>query len=249
MNRNVIGVAGNAGVGKDTLADIIVRKMSQRDYDIVKVPYAYPLKRQLHLLFALHCERLYGSDKAKTISVTLDERVLKVLLRSEYRWLWQSLSDDGFEDVLDELVEECLQVFRSYFRIKNYKGSPVHNFEASTRQLMQVFGTDFARECIQDDIWLMFNDRYREQRNADYYVISDVRFANEAEDVLHQGTLVFVERPGHARIEHSNHGSETEVFRVKEMRDYIVINDTYKGNLYENAEGIICDILQDAWES
>lgn len=54
----IIGIVGNKNVGKDTLADYLVKKMG-----FIKYAFADPLKEGLKELFGLTDEQLYGDEK------------------------------------------------------------------------------------------------------------------------------------------------------------------------------------------
>lgn len=82
----------------------------------------------------------------------------------------------------------------------------------SPRRLLQSLGTEWGREMIHPEIWIMSTM----QRIADDgdYVITDVRFNNEAEAVLARGGAVWrVVRPGGSTLttEAAAHASEAGV--------------------------------------
>ena len=54
----IIGFCGQAGAGKDTIADYLIKK-----YNFEKIPLAKPLKEACSILFDLNEEQLYGSLK------------------------------------------------------------------------------------------------------------------------------------------------------------------------------------------
>jgi hypothetical protein len=92
------------------------------------------------------------------------------------------------------------------------------------REVMQWFGTDFARQMIGDDIWLraMWASI---QRSIEWkhVIIPDVRFANEARWVKDKGgVLILVERPDNDLVV-PRHASEGGV--PEGLVDWVVIND------------------------
>ena len=68
------------------------------------------------------------------------------------------------------------------------------------RRLLQLLGTDVARKCIDEDIWVQHWKKFQEEydsfenldgtKDCDHYIADDVRFANEADFILGQKGLV-----------------------------------------------------------
>ena len=96
----------------------------------------------------------------------------------------------------------------------------------SVRYIAQILGTEFAREYISPDVWLMVADKfvgkcrhsYEKSRNG--VVISDVRFPNEAEWVKeHGGVMIRVSRPDLPAV--NAHVSEQHEVPV----DFEIVND------------------------
>lgn len=86
----------------------------------------------------------------------------------------------------------------------------------SYRELVNKFGTDFGRNQIHPDIWVMRNDViYRELRNeTDLIVAGDVRFENEAAWVRgNGGTIIHLEgnHPPEGVVQASNDESEAGI--------------------------------------
>lgn len=115
----VIGIMGDAGCGKDTIADYLVWK-----FDYVKYSMADPLR--------------------KGLCAMIDEIDMDMLLDREAK----------------ERVIEA------------YGKSP--------RQMMQTIGTEWGRELVHSDIWLMQARRFIEKSDKPV-VIPDIRFPNEHE--------------------------------------------------------------------
>lgn len=91
----------------------------------------------------------------------------------------------------------------------------------SPRRLMQTLGTDWGRQMINGDLWLIL----AKQRLLNYgpgMIVADVRFENEAAWVRSQGgVMLHVTRPGVAPVE--DHVSETGV--VAAPADMKISND------------------------
>ena len=92
---------------------------------------------------------------------------------------------------------------------------------ASPRDIMQRLGTECLRQGYADDVWI--KALFRQVEPHENYVITDVRFPNEADEVKRWGGRVIrIERPG-ALGETMVHASETA------MRGYdfdgVIVND------------------------
>lgn len=90
----------------------------------------------------------------------------------------------------------------------------------SPRRLMQTLGTEWGRELINPDLWLIL----AKQRLLAYgagMIIPDVRFENEAEWIRSQGgRIIHVTRPGNVSV--APHASEGGV-QLKD-EDFRIIN-------------------------
>lgn len=103
------------------------------------------------------------------------------------------------------------------------------------RRLMQVFGTEVGRGIMGDDVWLEVADK--KMTVGQRYVISDVRFQNEADWIKdHGGMLVKVVRPGYGPV--NAHASDAGL--PDSEFDLIIPND---GTLQDLAHRVHSDIV------
>lgn len=96
-------------------------------------------------------------------------------------------------------------------------------FGKSPRQMLQTLGTEWGRELVHEDIWLMAADRHIAASSARGVVIRDIRFDNEAEWLANKGgILIKIDRPDATSI--NEHKSEAGV----SMRhiDFTIHNDS-----------------------
>jgi hypothetical protein len=95
---------------------------------------------------------------------------------------------------------------------REWKERMLPDIGKSPRQLMQTIGTEWGREMVRPDLWLILaRDRITNHINcgADV-VVSDVRFDNEAEMIRGMGgTIVHISRASIASV--SAHVSEVGV--------------------------------------
>lgn len=139
MSRpNIIGIAGAAQSGKDTVANFLLTEIGGYRY-----AFANPIRRMLVAL---------GIDM-----------------------------DDPYWQARKEVTIPVLGV--------------------SPRRLMQTLGTEWGRQLINNDIWLLMAQR-RLMQNGAGMIISDVRFENEAAWVRECGGLIIhVHRGDKATVE------------------------------------------------
>ncbi|WP_339480368.1 deoxynucleotide monophosphate kinase [Pseudomonas sivasensis] len=107
------------------------------------------------------------------------------------------------------------------------KEQPLAWLERSPRQLMQSMGTEWARNTVHPDVWVKLAEQ-----NLDYmtkalgavlgFVISDVRFENEADLIRRRGgTIVHISRADAQAV--NPHVSEAGVAGTKD--DLLMFNN------------------------
>ncbi len=84
---------------------------------------------------------------------------------------------------------------------------------ADVRRYLQRLGTEGVRDNLGEDSWVQAAER--SMQVARHVVITDCRFANEAEMVRRRGgLLIWIERPGCEAPAHNNHVSEQYGFAM-----------------------------------
>jgi hypothetical protein len=108
----------------------------------------------------------------------------------------------------------------------------------TAREVMQVFGTELTRLCWGEDIWVNAMKRRAVQSSAGYFVITDVRFQNEAEVIRELGGEVWLIKGPSSTSGGDHHASEAieEVVVDKVIEnDYLNPKVTYVGSpLYDD---------------
>lgn len=126
------------------------------------------------------------------------------------------------------------------------KEVPLPGIGKSPRQLMQLLGTEWGRHLVHDNLWLII----AQQNLANMldmstypvpgFVISDVRFENEATWVRAQGgVIVHIQRPEAVGV--NPHSSEAGI--AVHDNDFILRNDADLPHLYEQVDQLVL-ILQ-----
>jgi hypothetical protein len=95
---------------------------------------------------------------------------------------------------------------------EDLKDLPCDVFNGKTvRHAMQTLGTEWGRNCIDQDIWLSL---WKEKiKGEQFVVVDDCRFANEADAVRDMGGEVWeIKREGRS---YDGHSSETGMINIK----------------------------------
>lgn len=111
----------------------------------------------------------------------------------------------------------------------------------SPRRLFQLLGTEFGRELIHPDIWLMRAHLHILDLLGKGYrriCLSDVRFENEAAMIRKLGgALWYVERPGAEVV--ATHKSEDGIVLLRDSAERIIQNDGSLEALYQKIDVLV----------
>jgi len=99
------------------------------------------------------------------------------------------------------------------------------------RKVMQLLGTEFARNMLRDDVWIKRAEleHLKNLKSGKRTIISDVRFQNEADWVRAQpnSLLIYLVVPELERDEKYLHASEAGITSVP--GDILITNDKKQG--------------------
>lgn len=180
----LIGIAGPAGSGKDTLCQLLIEQLEAQGSNAKRYAFADPIKTAVKAAFNLTEDHVNGEFKEKPIE---------------------------------------------------------HLDFKSPRQVMQWFGTDFARRMIHNDIWINVARSYIDQYTSiyDHVIISDVRFENEAAFIRDRGGIIaHIKRDNAPSV--NTHDSEQGIESL--IGDYIIFNNGTLQQLTAYSKELICSI-------
>lgn len=133
----------------------------------------------------------------------------------------------AFADPMRDMVRALLEssgASDEWLTRRELKEQPVPGLGISTRHMMQTLGTELARQHWGEDFWLrMAAGRMAQVRSICYarpvrFVVSDVRFANEARWIREQGGVLWrIERPGLPTVR--PHASEQQALAFDQVID------------------------------
>lgn len=135
----------------------------------------------------------------------------------------------AFASPIKQMINELLQVPMVQWNDRKWKEEVVQWLGKSPRVLAQTLGTEWGRNCINSDIWLLAAAKaYTDAGMDGGMIITDVRFDNEA-DWIHErgGVVVKIDRPGVGTV--AAHSSENGL-RADKI-DATVVNDESVGVL------------------
>ncbi len=201
----ILGIAGIAGSGKDTIGDYLVSHYNWNG----KLAFARNLKDMCKATFALS-EFEVSDHEGKKALFKNPVIVSQTHINSLLAWMCRTHETSGFsKEKRAELAQMLL----------NIRGKVLH----TTREILQFVGTEFCREIIPT----YHVDIISQKLNASpgNWIITDVRFPNEAEMLQSNfAKLVKVERPGLVISEEvRRHTSETSLPDWK--WDAVIMND------------------------
>lgn len=124
-----------------------------------------------------------------------------------------------------------------HFEDRELKEAPLPVIGVSPRRLAQTLGTEFGRNCVHFDVWVMLMEEYLRahqvwERPGQTIVLHDLRFENEAQWLRRNGgVIVHVSRGQGSPFNVASHPSEIGL--VAEIHDKVIRNDGTIEELHE----------------
>lgn len=203
----ILGLAGHAGSGKDTVASIIKELVP----NTILVSQAGPLK-ELGAIFGFTQEQLWGPSEKRNETV----------LQWNDRKLWDNTRKQNAKDITNWL-DNCgfnQDDFNLFFRfIRHLEDHTVETGHGmSARTFLQQVGTEFGRAIsptIWNDIAIKKITKALSNGTANLGIITDVRFRSEVIGIkgTGMGKVVLIKDPAKSTLEGANakHASEAEL--------------------------------------
>lgn len=224
----IIAISGFAGVGKDTVADFLVKH-----HGFVKIGFADELKRAVQSIYGFSDAQIWGPSDERAKPDTRFPRLKHTV----------SLLEDG---AFTKFRCDCCGV--DLEEDTGLSGPPCY---LTPRYALQVFGTEAGRHCYPQT-WVEFTFRVYQslQEGGCYYdqksglrpmaemdgvctskkhmVITDCRFKTEFVPVKERGKIIRLKRPDFEKPRW-NHPSETEQMEIPDSDFHYILNN--KGDL------------------
>lgn len=144
----------------------------------------------------------------------------------------------------DALKSVCCAVFgweKYQLEDQEFKQTEDKFWEITPRRALQLVGTDAMRNNIRQDIWVKALERRIRSTYHRNYVITDVRFPNEAEAIRRWGGHVIrIDRPGFSSTDPNRHASETALLDYDKWSG-VIMND---GTIDELAKKVKAELAR-----
>lgn len=257
----IIGVSGQAGSGKDTVANYLAEQ-----YNFAKVALADPIKRFGYHVFLFNSVQLWGASELRN---AIDARYNDSYAWDEAQGRLEAYGKGYIIDVLgtDDIseVQPAMKALVHWFfwLRENYQG------KLSPRVMLQTLGTEWGREAVEENLWINYllrtartllhedgNSKHwiydalegcidrkwmngflrQEHRPVRGVVVSDIRFENEFKRIRDEGGAVIrVIRPdtdqNAATLGIAGHASEAHDYSFQNF-DFILNNEGTLIDLY-----------------
>ena len=130
----------------------------------------------------------------------------------------------AFADPLYEAVSAITGLTVEQLHDRSRKENALGWISCSPRRLLQTLGTDWGRNMIHEEIWVMATMQRADAAGGDI-CITDVRFPNEAAAIKARGGVVWrVVRPGFNPLDGAAAGHESERGVPQEYIDDEIVN-------------------------
>ena len=164
----IIALAGDAGVGKDTFANVLIK-----DHDYTRVALADPLRWLCSKTFKLNYDLFSDNDKK-------DEELPDGQLALDFHHIdkiRELISSEWGYEVSYKIREE----------MEEYEGE---EFD-TPREILRFVGTKLMRNLVSNDIWIeLAIDKIR--KTGGNIIITDCRFENERDTFRRFGALMIL---------------------------------------------------------
>lgn len=126
----------------------------------------------------------------------------------------------AFADPIRDMLHAGLGIDMNSAYWKDHKEEAIPAFGVSPRQMMQTLGTEWGRDLVNKDLWLLLA-KGKLFRTGPGMVVTDVRFENEADWIRKMGgRIIHVLRDDTPAV--AAHSSEGGVARLNE--DLVISN-------------------------
>lgn len=239
----IIGISGKKQHGKDTAADFILKEFPEFEHK----KFAGKLKEMVCLMIGCTMEELEDPVFKETPlgeewdKWRVDSFYMPETLDSEVNAFYDYINYFNTKEEAVSFGESEKKKYNVPSKEKVYGMSSDYDYsvvkeEITPRKLLQLLGTECGRQIIHPNVWV--NSTMADYKGGDNWVLSDVRFPNEAEAVRKRGGLLFrVNRPSMESTD--QHESETALDNYQHW-DKVIIND---GSLEDLENKIIYSIV------
>ena len=204
-----IGLCGDAGAGKDTVANIMYTYFADEEQFGVsakKYSFAEPVYK---LAAAILGTTVANLEDRKTKEVTQSWQITQRSLVAA-RDYFNSIGLDHYKDFPEawhQFMPNLADFIQPYSPLYE-KEDTLYTLAISPRKMLELVGTELGREILQQDVWVDRIVRDVALNKVRVAIISDVRFENEAKFIQDkEGELIKIACPSNPYKINSTHAS------------------------------------------
>ena len=229
----IIGIAGKAHSGKDTVANMLMYQALVNDStylewvkkhyftnsllrDDLVVHFADPLKRVISIIFNIDIDTI-NKNKDDKFYLYDKQEFVQAVVNNEYR--------------IVTIKDLSTMNLNSYIAV--YNGKIAFTF----RTILQYIGTDLFKNKFSNEVWIKptINEAFDIASKWGLCIIPDVRFHDEVEAIKNiGGKIIYIKR--NTSINEINAEHSSEVIDLK--YDYAIDNNGDLENLYNKIKEI-----------
>lgn len=243
MKPTIIGLYGEAGAGKDAVANFLLERAHLDEYKTGRFSFAAPVYALAAVILSTTPEKL---ARRRFKEVPQWFLITNTSLEAA-RDLFNKYGLDRYEEFSDvwPIFEE--KYIRSYERTweeDSLNPESDRSVYISPRRMLQLVGTEFGREMLNENVWLTTLLNEINKVAPDVAVVTDVRFPNELSFIAESNDedvdsyVLEIQRPHNPDRTESKHKSEQRLDSTKIKE--VILND---GSLEELQSKVIafCD--------
>ncbi len=155
----------------------------------------------------------------------------------------------SFAQPIKQVIQELFDLTKEHLD-GDLKELPIPLFDKSPRELFQTLGTEWGRECVHPDIWVLVAGLQLQRLRAEYRkrslpfpgaIFTDVRFENEANWIRKQGGMVLhIKRQDAQSV--NTHRSESGVMVAD--GDLAISNNSSFEEFFMRLEDVVLGMFQ-----
>ncbi|KXJ59498.1 MAG: hypothetical protein AXW14_15470 [Alteromonas sp. Nap_26] len=108
------------------------------------------------------------------------------ILRNHAESMGYTVAEIAYADPIKEMLKVGLGLTDEHFATQEAKETVIPQFGVSPRYLMQTLGTNWGRDLVNNNLWLIVTGAKIDLSKVDVVLVTDVRFDNEAGQIRGQ---------------------------------------------------------------
>ena len=162
----------------------------------------------------------------------------------------QGFIRNGLADPVKRAAQQIFMLTDEQTWNDEFKEVVIPYWGMSPREMFQKVGTEGGRMVFGNDVWIKrWTYHYTTYKDVTNYVVSDIRFQNEADYIRSLGGIVIhVTREGaRSLLVGDTHKHASEVTLPVHSNDFVIVNDGSKAALYAKLDNVIASLPD--WEA